>query len=115
MVTASFAFWKTLQRRVLECREACCKKLAESAIMSIEEARKQTGETMTAFRKLARETGRVGMLKRGLWSDLEIQHMSASLKDMCEFTNDKGKLKETDVYSGGGDGNIQDLMCCIGL
>lgn len=102
--------------------ETFCKKLAESAIKSIEEARKQTGddsldgETITVFRKLARETGRVGMLKRGLWRDLETQHVLNGYVSLFErrvrvhtYQNDKGKLKETGVYSGGGEGNIQEL------
>lgn len=103
--------------------ETFCKKLAEAAVRSLEESRKETGDasldadSMKAFRKLATETGRVGMLKRGLWRDLETQHVLKGYANLFEgqvrvhtYEASMGRLKETDVYPyGGDDGNLQEL------
>lgn len=103
--------------------ETFFKKISEEAVKSIEEARKETGvadldaEPLKAFRKLARETGRVGMLKRGLWRELETQHvLKAYVKlfsgrvRICSYQNDKGKLRQTDEYfHGTANAKVQEL------
>lgn len=103
--------------------ETFYKKVAEEAVKSIEEARKETGvgdldeNVLKAFRKLARENGRVGMLKGGLWRELETQHVLKAYVKLFSgrvrirsYQNDKGKVRQTDEYfHGKANGNVREL------
>lgn len=92
-------------------KDTFCKRVAECAIECINEAKEELGgytveaDVMKAFEKLAKERGRVGALKKGLWRDLETQYVLKGYAKLFQgrvrvrtYQNDRGQVKETGVY-----------------
>lgn len=100
-----------------------CKNVAEAAIASIEATRIEINdatfdtEAYVAFRKLARESGRAGLLRSGLWKKLEVQHVLVGYSQIFKgrvrvltYQNNQGEIKQNGLYFVEDDENEADIQ-----